>query len=492
MVIADDFRIIRELGRGGTGTVYLAHQESMEREVALKLLHPDLLTKEEVKKRFHQEAIAASKLNHPNIITIYQYGHLENTHTPFIAMEYLEGSSLDEMINGHPLDLEDALHIMKQICTAISAAHKKDIIHRDLKPENIFIIQKEDGYWIKVLDFGIAKMLNVDTSMKTRTGVLIGTPAYMSPEQIRGHTVTPRTDIYSLGLIFYEMMTGFAPWNCDNPIEYLPAHLNVLPRDPCMLNPKIPKVLADLILKALSKKPEDRISSADEFLEAIQLIETIPVFDKILPQSKIIHENLDSAFVKVKELLFHLESKQFNGALIFRWGNIHAAAILWKGMMTGAILRDGPLIIQGIEAFAAILQNCLKPGVDITLTEYGENVSLYVNSLVQGELMRSFSKVDKISFDVFLENLKNDKINGCVAVYSKGVFDMIFFAWGKLQGALQDGGKLIGKEMGLIAEIYEKGKFYEVFRVETFQAALKQNLLDHVRAKAGEQTTSQE
>src|SRR5437773_9783725 len=209
------YQVVGRIGRGGMGEVFLAHDTSLGRKVALKLLRTDFTRNEERLRRFRQEARAASALNHPNILTIYEIGSEDSTH--FMATEYVEGETLRQHITRARTTLGQALDVAVQVASALAAAHQAGIVHRDIKPENVML--RSDGY-VKVLDFGLAKLAEpktLDTAaptlpkVETEPGLVMGTVSYMSPEQARGQSVDARTDIFSLAVVLYEVMSGSAP-----------------------------------------------------------------------------------------------------------------------------------------------------------------------------------------------------------------------------------------------------------------------------------------
>ncbi|MBN2715821.1 MAG: protein kinase, partial [Deltaproteobacteria bacterium] len=231
--VGERFLVKRRLGEGGMGVVYEAEQTAMDRKVALKVLHPHL-NDDELYVRFQREAAASSKLEHPNIITVYDFGRTEND-SLYIAMEFIDGKSLDDEIkqNG-AMAWDRACRIGTQICSALRNAHDKNIIHRDMKPENVMLCKRGDETdFVKVLDFGIAKMLEDGEKDQqkalTKTGMVFGTPQYMSPEQVRGEKLDARSDIYSVGIILYEMLTGTIPFKADTPMGLLTKHLIEMP-----------------------------------------------------------------------------------------------------------------------------------------------------------------------------------------------------------------------------------------------------------------------
>ncbi|MBW2096856.1 MAG: serine/threonine protein kinase, partial [Deltaproteobacteria bacterium] len=198
--------IQEEIGKGGMGIVYRAYDPEIDRKLALKVLRADMAEDEEIVQRFLREAKAAGRLAHPNIVTVYDVG--EDGGMPFIAMEFLSGISLEEMIKQGPLPLRDALRFSGQIAHALHYAHREGVVHRDIKPSNIIV--GGDGQ-VKITDFGIARVQDISSSEQTRTGQILGTPTYMSPEQVQGKKVNGSADLFSLGVILYEMISGERP-----------------------------------------------------------------------------------------------------------------------------------------------------------------------------------------------------------------------------------------------------------------------------------------
>lgn len=271
-VIAGRFEIIRRLGSGGMGTVYLARQTSMNRQVAIKLLHSDKTRDNEARSRFRLEAAAVSRLKNPHTITVYDFGEDENGEL-FLVMEYLEGRLLSDVLRETgPIDSALVVGIADQILDSLAEAHAAGILHRDLKPENIFVSQDlENKLFVKVLDFGIAKVLGASQPDRTWPGVVFGTPAYMSPEQVMGRKGDQRSDLYSLAVVMFELLTGALPVTGRTPIEIGVKKVRNKPPSLEEINPgrAYPDSASDFMLKALSPNPEDRPLTAREFRRAM-------------------------------------------------------------------------------------------------------------------------------------------------------------------------------------------------------------------------------
>jgi len=265
------YRIVRKLGAGGMADVYLAEDQELGRRVAIKILNDRHAADEQFIERFRREAKNAAGLSHPNIVSIYDRGTAEGTY--YIAMEYLDGRSLKEMIVGRgPAPVKAAIDYARQILAAIGFAHRNGIVHRDIKPHNVLV--SPEGR-LKVTDFGIARS---GASQMTEVGSIIGTAQYLSPEQARGSPVDQTSDLYSVGVVLYEMLTGQVPFTGDTPLEIAMKHLSAVPKPPSELRPDVPHDLDLIVLRALAKNPDDRYQTAEKFdADLARVAEGLPV-----------------------------------------------------------------------------------------------------------------------------------------------------------------------------------------------------------------------
>jgi eukaryotic-like serine/threonine-protein kinase len=265
------YRVLRRLGRGGMADVYLAEDEELGRRVAIKILNDRHAADDQFVERFRREATNAAGLSHPNIVAIYDRGEAEGTY--YIAMEYLEGSTLKEIVTERgPLPVDEAIGFARDLLEALRFAHRKGLVHRDIKPHNV--ICDADGR-VKVTDFGIAR---AGASQMTEAGSIIGTAQYLSPEQARGGVIDHRSDLYSVGVVLYELLTGTVPFVGDTPVEIAMKHLSSVPDPPSARRPELPVALDQIVLRALAKDPDERYQTAEEMdAELARVAEGLPV-----------------------------------------------------------------------------------------------------------------------------------------------------------------------------------------------------------------------
>ena len=269
-VIDGRYRIVGHVGSGGMADVYRAEDTHLGRPVALKLLYRRFAQDTEFVERFRREASSAAALQHPNVVSVYDRGEFDGTY--YIAMEFCEGSSLKEVISREaPMDCARAIALTKKILLAARFAHRRGVIHRDLKPHNVMISSEQSGDdEVKVADFGIAR---AGASEITEVGAIMGTAQYLSPEQAQGHAVNEASDLYSIGVVLFEMLTGRPPFDGDSAVAIALKHVSEPPPSPREFRPEIPPQLEAVVLKSLAKTPEQRYGDADSFIRDLEVAE---------------------------------------------------------------------------------------------------------------------------------------------------------------------------------------------------------------------------
>jgi eukaryotic-like serine/threonine-protein kinase len=267
-VVDERYQLSEKIGSGGMADVWLAEDTELDRNVAIKILHDRFAQDKEFVERFQREAQSAAGLQHPNVVGIFDRGVFRDTY--FIAMEYVDGPSLKDLVKGG-MGIQDAVDFTRQILNAARFAHRKGIVHRDLKPQNVLI---DDEGRARVADFGIAR--GGENSDITATGSVMGTAQYLSPEQAQGKETTPRSDIYSIGVILYEALTGRVPFEADSAVAVALKQVSETPRRPSAINPNVPPALDAVVMRALAKDPDARFRDADAFLKALDAAERAP------------------------------------------------------------------------------------------------------------------------------------------------------------------------------------------------------------------------
>jgi serine/threonine protein kinase/tetratricopeptide (TPR) repeat protein len=313
------YQVLSLLGTGGMGKVYKAFDRELDRTVALKVLRPDLVADPQALQRFKQELLLASRISHPNILRIHDLG--DHRGVKFISMAFVEGGDLAELLKREGrLPLDRCVHLMQQLCEALQAAHSANVVHRDLKPQNILVGAEDHLY---VSDFGLAKTLEPNVAGMTRTGAVLGTPLYMSPEQVQGKHIDNRTDLYALGLIFYEMLTGVLPFAGESSYQLMYQRVHQFPKKPEILTPGLPSYISRICLRCLEKDPSMRYQQARDILadlrskqspsaslaKSVQITLPIPVHRGWLAFAAALLLLLGGllAFPRVRNSLFHHE-----------------------------------------------------------------------------------------------------------------------------------------------------------------------------------------
>ncbi|MFC1597572.1 serine/threonine-protein kinase [Planctomycetota bacterium] len=346
-----DYRLLRRLGRGAMAEVYLAEQCSLNRQVAVKVLKRELATDQTYIQRFQREAQAAAALVHANIVQIHEVGCIDGVH--FIAQEYVQGLNLSQWVarNG-ALDLRMALLIMRQVAAALAKAAEQSIVHRDIKPENIMLTRSGE---VKVADFGLARLPGSGDSVHlTQAGMTLGTPLYMSPEQVEGKPLDPRSDLYSFGVTCYHMLSGSPPFGGETALAVAVQHLNKSPESLENLRPDLPPALCRIVHKVLAKAPENRHQSARELLRELRQLQLEHLDDEWpddLPGWE--SADLDTAGVSLHETTQQLDALMKDAARSqtgrppwILWSVGVVTAFLLGGVLAYSTTREAPLLAQ--------------------------------------------------------------------------------------------------------------------------------------------------
>lgn len=345
-ILGNRYELLEKIGGGGMALVYKAHCKLLNRFVAVKILRPEYTNDEEFVKRFLIEAQSVARLSHPNIVSIYDVGHEEGMH--YIVMEYVQGYTLKDLIKRKGvLGWSEAVNISIQICSAIEHAHRNHIVHRDIKPHNIMIT--DDGI-AKVTDFGIARA--VSTSTITMAGNTVGSVHYFSPEQARGGYIGEKSDIYSMGICLYEMITGTIPFDGETPVTVALKHIQEQPTPPIDVNPSIPKPLNDLVMKAIRKEPDRRYQSATAMLQDLYKVSKDPVDTVIVDEEPDIGATKRVSIVGDKQIL---ESEKLKAGEDLKKKNVSKVdkKTIWIAIATCAVL---------VIAFIILMVTVFNPG----------------------------------------------------------------------------------------------------------------------------------
>jgi len=357
------YRILKVLGKGGMGVVFLAEDPTLQRTVALKAMLPELANKASAKERFLREARATAKIEHDHIVTIFQVG--EERGVPFLAMQLLKGMTLDDFLKkkqaktGMPLALEQILKLGREIAKGLAAAHDKGLIHRDIKFANIWLDATAGGR-VKILDFGLAHAADGDSRRLTQVGQIIGTAAFMAPEQARGEKIDGRADLFSLGCLLYRLCTGRLPWYRGDATETLVAVALDQPIPIQELNPDLPAKLAKLVMKLIAKKPDDRPASAKVVAEALQAIEreqlgtlskaALPVATAVpAPAAGAWHDPTQATRMLVRPAVFQPRSRRWRWLIAGAIAGTSVLAVVLAVLLltnSGAVKKDATLTQQ--------------------------------------------------------------------------------------------------------------------------------------------------
>ena len=346
-----DFQLLRRLGRGAMAEVYLAEQCSLKRRVAMKILRSDLAEDPTYLQRFEIEAQAAASLVHANIVQIYEVGHVERWH--YIAQEYVQGQNLQDWLarNGLP-DVPHALSIMRQVASALAKAAEVGVVHRDIKPENIMLTTIGD---VKVADFGLARTRENETNQLTQVGITLGTPLYMSPEQVEGKPLDPRSDIYSFGVTCYHMLVGSPPFSGETALAVAVQHLKTQPKPLDAIRPDLPPALCRLVHSMLVKSPDRRCASAREIVREVRRVQ-LEYGGEDLPEDLPGWDSLGGEFPADPRIAATRQLGELMKTLAMQQPKRHR----WWGY---ALLLAGAFAVGGAIAWLAMPQQSLLAGV---------------------------------------------------------------------------------------------------------------------------------
>lgn len=350
--LVDERYVVKaSLGEGGMGSVYRVEHRALQRPFAMKVLRRDLAREKDLCTRFIQEARTAATINHPNVIQITDFGSLPDN-TPYFVMEYLDGQPLSSLIkNGGPLPAARAVRLLAQVAAGIGAAHRAGIVHRDLKPENVFVLETPSGDdLVKLLDFGVAKVAG--SAKLTRTGMVFGSPHYMSPEQASGQPVDHRADIYALGVVMYELFTGHVPFEADTYMGVLTKHMFMAPERfvEKLGATKELGALEDITLRCLEKKPENRYSTIDELIAEVEEVVQLGAGDHLeVRPSRTSYVNRPSSDFRLADELELPASDEVSVARALR--SRHDTRYRWAALALGAA---GLLLAAAIAALVIV------------------------------------------------------------------------------------------------------------------------------------------
>lgn len=376
-----DYQVLRRLGRGGMADVYLAEQASLRRQVALKVLKKSLAADEAYVRRFRNEAQAAAALSHANIVQIYEVGYVDGIH--FIAQEYVKGQNLRQLLNRQTsIDTRLALHIIRQVAAALYRAGQQGVVHRDIKPENIMLAPTGE---VKVTDFGLARVTqNGDAMNLTQVGVTMGTPLYMSPEQVEGRALDQRSDLYSFGVTCYHMLAGRPPFQGETPLSIAVQHLKAEPDRLEELRPDLPPGLCRIVHTLMAKSPSQRFASAADVLRELRTLQTPEGSDELWSSDSLAAIELE---VSGRDFTPTLATQQLQ-AVMHQTQTLAIAARrrFWPWVL---LMVAGALAAGGLFAWSTrpppLLANAGQPGTIARFANVKEQFAFAATSPVQSE-----------------------------------------------------------------------------------------------------------
>jgi len=436
---AGRYQLIEELGRGGMGVVYKAEDTKLKRTVALKFLPPELTHIADVKDRFMREAQAAAALDHPNICTVYEFDEAEEK--TFISMAYVEGKSLRKSLESGPLELDEALRIATQVAEGLQIAHKKGIIHRDIKSANIMVTEDNQA---KIMDFGLARMTG--GTLITQEGTAMGTIAYMSPEQAQGEEVDHRTDIWSFGVVLYELFTGQLPFKGEQDQAVVYSILNRKPKPLAELRSEIPVSIGQVVDKALEKNPDERYQQIDELLDDLKSISAGIVPEEIkarLRKAKLRRRKRTILYASAAGLVIAMVVIALNLFMGGRVEAIESIAVLPFENLTGDAGKE--YFVDGatdevinqlckIGAWNVISRTSVMhyKGVDKTLTEIARELN--VDAVVEGTV---YQTGENVRIGVKLIDVLPEEQNLWADTYERPMID-VRIMYNEIAGTIAD------------------------------------------------------
>jgi serine/threonine protein kinase/tetratricopeptide (TPR) repeat protein len=455
-VLGKRYEVIEELGKGGMGKVFRVYDKKLEEEVALKLLDTEIYEDKKTLKRFRNEIKLARKIGHKNVCKMYDLSEEEGV--PFITMEYVPGEDLKSfMKRSRQLTLGTALTIAKQVCEGLTEAHSLGIVHRDLKPGNIMIDKEGNA---KIMDFGIARYVRGESI--TRTGVMVGTPDYMSPEQVEGESIDERSDLYSLGVILYEMATGKVPFEGDTPITVGVKHKMERPREPKIINPQIPDSLNRVILKCMAKDKAKRYKNADELLSELQSMERdLPTTERMAFPEKRKRKirSIPTAFKWIAALLL-IGMLSYAGYRI--WQGFGTSEMAYENFIAIEVLaNDSPVIKTDLIEYLLIRSITASTRLNVIaqedLTTYKRKTEASDDVINPPIITITCEVYPKLTgFVIFVTMNNKGKAMPLEKFECKGPFDLISTQAGKIQSFIAD------HSDGIIGEIEGGRTFSEI------------------------------